>query len=119
VAEDVEKKLGKPLDPFDLICHVAFDQPPLSRKERAENVKKRNYVAKYQGAALQVLEALLEKCADTGIAQIEDIKILQLDSFRLLGAPLELAAAFGGRAGYQRALRELEDPVYAESADVA
>jgi len=119
VAEDVEKKLGKPLDPFDLICHVAFDQPTLSRRERADNLKKRNYFAKHQGAALQVLEALLEKCADTGIAQIEDSKILQLGPFRLLGAPLELAAAFGGRAGYQRASRELEDPAYAGSADVA
>jgi type I restriction enzyme R subunit len=112
--EEVEGKLGKALDPFDLICHVAFDQPPLSRKERAENVRKRNYFAKYQGAARQVLEALLEKYADTGIEPIEDIKILQLDPFSKLGAPLELVNAFGGKAGYEQAVSELEGQLYAQ-----
>ena len=111
--EEVEVKLGKPLDPFDLVCHVAFDQPPLSRKERAENVKKRNYFAKYQGAARQVLEALLDKYADTGIANIEDIKILQLDPFSKLGSPIEIVKAFGGKAGYTQALAELEKNLYA------
>ncbi|MGH6646259.1 EcoAI/FtnUII family type I restriction enzme subunit R [Aquabacterium sp.] len=111
--EEVEAKLGKPLDPFDLVCHVAFDQPPLSRKERAENVKKRNYFAKYQGAARQVLEALLDKYADTGIANIEDIKILQLDPFSKLGSPIEIVKAFGGKAGYTQALAELEKNLYA------
>lgn len=111
--EEVETKLGKPLDPFDLVCHVAFDQPPLSRKERAENVKKRNYFAKYQGAARHVLEALLDKYADTGIENIEDIKILQLDPFSKMGSPLELVQAFGGKAGYTRAVTELEHHLYA------
>jgi len=113
LAEEVGKKLGKILDPFDLICHVAFDQPPLSRKERADQVKKRNYFTKYQGAARQVLEALLDKYADTGIEHIEDIKILQLDPFSQIGAPIELVKAFGGKAGYNKALHELEDELYA------
>ena len=111
--EEVEAKLGKPLDPFDLVCHVAFDQPPLSRKERAEKVKKRNYFAKYQGAARQVLEALLDKYADTGLTNIEDIKILQLDPFSRIGAPIELVKAFGGKAGYTQAVVELEKSLYA------
>lgn len=110
--EEVEAKLGKPLDAFDLICHVAFDQPPLSRRERADNVKKRNYFAKYQGAARQVLEALLDKYADTGIEPIEDLKILQLPPFDKIGAPLELVKAFGGKAGYTQALAELEAQLY-------
>ena len=108
LADEVEAKQGgKPLDAFDLICHVAFDQPALSRKDRAENVKKRNYFAKYQGAARQVLEALLEKYADTGLGPIEDIKILQLDPSIRIGAPIELVRAFGGKAGYARAVTEL------------
>jgi type I restriction enzyme, R subunit len=112
LADEVQKKLGKQLDPFDLICHVAFDQPPLSRRERAEQVRKRNYFAKYQGAARQVLEGLLDKYADTGIEPIEDIKILQLDPFRGIGAPMELVKAFGGRNGYDKAVHELEDQLY-------
>ena len=119
LADEVGTKLGKQLDPFDLICHVAFDQPPLSRRDRADNVRKRNYFAKYQGTARQVLEGLLDKYADTGIEHIEDIKILQLDPFRRLGAPVELVAAFGGKAAYQRALTDLEGQLYDGSADVA
>ena len=88
-------------------------KPPLSRKERAENVKKRNYFAKYQGAARQVLEALLDKYADTGLTNIEDIKILQLDPFSKIGAPMELVKAFGGKAGYTQAVVELEKSLYA------
>jgi type I restriction enzyme R subunit len=109
----IADEIGKNLDPFDLICHVAFDQPALSRKERAEQVKKRNYFAKYSGAARQVLEALLDKYADTGIEHIEDIKILQLDPFSQIGAPIELVKAFGGKAGYNKAIHELEDELYA------
>ncbi|KTF33296.1 EcoAI/FtnUII family type I restriction enzme subunit R [Xanthomonas vesicatoria] len=118
LAGEVEKKLGQSLDPFDLICHVAFDQPPLSRRERAEGVRKRNYFARYQGKARQVLEGLLDKYADTGVEHIEDIRILQLDPFRTLGAPVELVAAFGGKTNYQRAILELESQLYS-SADVA
>lgn len=117
LAGDVEKKLGQSLDPFDLICHVAFDQPPLSRKERADNVRKRNYFAKYHGTSRQVLEGLLDKYADTGVEHIEDIKVLQLDPFRRLGAPMELVASLGGRNGYLQAVRELEAQLYAASND--
>jgi len=113
LAEEVEAKQGKPLDAFDLICHVAFDQPPLSRRERADNVRKRNYFARYQGAARLVLEALLQKYADTGLEPIEDIKILQLDPFSRIGAPVELVQAFGGKAGYAKAVAELETQLYA------
>ena len=113
LAEEVEAKQGKPLDPFDLICHVAFDQPALTRQERADQVKKRNYFSKYSGAARQVLEALLDKYADTGIEHIEDIKILQLDPFSQLGAPIELVKAFGGKPGYQKAIQALEQELYA------
>ncbi|WP_236202295.1 EcoAI/FtnUII family type I restriction enzme subunit R [Pseudomonas pseudonitroreducens] len=112
LAEEVQAKRGQSLDPFDLICHVAFDQPPLTRQERAEQVKKRNYFAKYSGAARQVLEALLDKYADTGVEHIEDIKILQLAPFSQIGAPLELVQAFGGKSGYQKAIHELESELY-------
>lgn len=119
LAEEVEKKRGATLDPFDLICHIVFDQPPLTRKERAEQVKKRNYFTKYQGAARQVLEALLEKYADTGIEHIEDIKILRLDPFRSLGSPVELLTAFGGKPGYQQAIQQLEQALYNASNGAA
>ena len=112
LADEVQAKTGKPLDAFDLICHVAFDQPPLSRRERAENVKKRNYFAKYQGAARQVLEALLEKYADTGIEPIEDMKVLTLPPFDRIGAPIELIKAFGGKRGYAAAIQGLEQALY-------
>lgn len=110
--EEVETKLGKPMDPFDLVCHVAFDQPPLSRKERAESVKKRNYFAKYQGAARQVLEALLDKYADAGPTVLENLKVLQLSPFSQLGTATELVVAFGGKKRYQEEVRSLEDAIY-------
>ncbi|MDO8769876.1 MAG: type I restriction-modification enzyme R subunit C-terminal domain-containing protein, partial [Burkholderiaceae bacterium] len=109
LAEDV----GKSFDAFDLICHVAFDQPPLTRRERADNVKKRNYFAKYGEQARQVLETLLEKYADTGIENIEDIKILTLDPFKNMGTASELVSAFGGKPAYMAALYELETNLYA------
>lgn len=110
--DNVCKKLGYEMDAFDLITHIVYDQPPLSRKERADNVKKRDYFSHYQGAAKQVLEALLEKYADTGIEPIEDVKILTLDPFSEIGAPMELINAFGGKPGYQQALKALENALY-------
>lgn len=107
------EEVGKDFDPFDLVCHVAFDQPPLTRKERAEQVKKRNYFAKYGAQARQVLEALLDKYADTGVENIEDIKILTLDPFKSMGSELELIKAFGGKPAYLQALKELEQQLYA------
>lgn len=112
LGEEVQAKRGQPLDPFDLICHIAFDQPPLTRRERADQVKKRNYFARYSGAARQVLEALLEKYADTGVEHIEDIKILQLAPFSQIGAPIELVKAFGGRPSFTAAVRDLEQAIY-------
>ena len=110
--DDVRKKLGMEMDAFDLIAHIVFDQPPLSRRERAENVRKRNYFTKYQGAAREVLEALLDKYADTGISTIEDTKVLQLAPFTDMGTVVELVKAFGGKTDYQQAVKELEKHLY-------
>lgn len=112
LAEEVGKKLGKDCDPFDLICHVAFDQPPLSRRERAEQVKKRDVFAKYGPQARRVLEALLDKYADTGIVSIESMSVLQLDPISRLGTLKELITAFGGKPAYQQAVHELETMLY-------
>lgn len=111
--EPLAEEVGKELDAFDLICHVAFDQPALTRKERANNVKKRNYFAKYSEQARKVLEILLEKYADTGIENIEDIKILTLDPFKNMGSATELVSIFGGKQAYMAALAELEQNLYA------
>jgi type I restriction enzyme R subunit len=111
--EPLADEVGKDFDAFDLICHVAFDQPPLTRRERADNVKKRNYFEQYGAQARKVLETLLEKYADTGIANIEDIKILTLDPFKHMGTASELVSAFGGKAGYLSALDELKTRLYA------
>lgn len=111
--EALAQDVGKDFDVFDLICHVAFDQPPLTRRERADQVKKRNYFTKYGEQARQVLEILLEKYADTGIENIEDIKILTLDPFKNMGTASELVSAFGGKPAYMAALYELEHNLYA------
>ena len=112
LSEEVGKEIGKDCDAFDLICHVAFEQPPLSRRERAEQVKKRNYFTKYGAEARRVLEALLDKYADTGIENIESMNVLQLDPLSGMGTPLEIVQTFGGKAQYQAALRELEVNLY-------
>ena len=111
--EEMEKKYGAIFDPFDLVCHIAFDQPPLSRRERAEQVKKRDVFTKYGDQAREVLTALLDKYADAGIESIEDIKILTLDPFSKLGTAPELISLFGGKAAYTAALNELELQIYA------
>lgn len=112
LAEEVGKKLGAVLDPFDLVCHVAFDQPPLTRRERAEAVRKRDYFTRYGGTARQVLDALLDKYADTGIENIEDLKVLQLDPLSRIGSAVELIKAFGGKQRYLQAIRDLETQLY-------
>ena len=91
--------MGEEPDPFDVICHIAFDRPPLTRRERAEQVRKRDIFNRYEGQARQVLESLVDKYADAGIAPIEDPKVLTLSPFSQLGAPMELINAFGGKAG--------------------
>lgn len=100
------------LDIFDIICHVAYEQKPLTRKERANNVKKRNYFAKYEGKAREVLEALLDKYADQGILNLEDPQMLRLDPFSKIGTPMKIISLFGGRDGYQKAIHELEQQLY-------
>ena len=104
------------VDDFDFICHVAYGKKPLTRRERAENVKKRDFFSKYSGAAREVLEALLEKYADSGIYEIEDIDILKLDPFVRFGKPAKIAQLFGGREGYLQAVRELEQAIYTKEA---
>ena len=113
LAEEVAKKESKAFDPFDLICHIAFDQPALSRKERVEQVKKRDAFTQYGDQARAVLNALLDKYADAGIESIEDIKILTLDPFTQLGTAPELIQAFGGKPAYLNAIHELEQQLYA------
>lgn len=100
------------VDDFDFICHVAFDKKPLTRKERAENVKKRDFFSKYSGVAREILEALLDRYMNTGIYEIEQTEILQLDPFRKYGKPSKIASYFGGREGYRQALKELEAELY-------
>lgn len=104
------------VDDFDFIIHVAYDQKPLTRKERAENVKKRDFLHKYSGVARQVIEALLDKYANDGITEIEKPEVLKLDPFRKLGNPMRIARLFGGKEGYKKAIKELEDEIYKEEA---
>jgi type I restriction enzyme R subunit len=111
--EPLAEEVGKDFDAFDLICHVAFDQPPLTRRERVEKVKKRNYFVKYGAQARKVLEKLLEKYADTGIQHIEDIKVLTVSPFSDLGTAVQLVSAFGGKSDYLKAVQELKYELYA------
>ncbi len=104
------------VDDFDFICHVAYDKKPLTRKERANNVKKRDFLSKYSGVAREVLEALLEKYMNTGVYEIERAEILKLDPFRQYGSPVRIAKYFGGKQGYIQAVRELEKEIYLNEA---
>ena len=109
----VREELGKTeLDDFDLICHLAYDKPPLTKAERANNVKKRHYLYKYSGMAQQVLEALLDKYSNEGIKEIEETKVLQLKEFSKFGSPMKIVKAFGGKEAYQKAVKELENEIY-------
>jgi type I restriction enzyme R subunit len=108
----LEKEIGKKMDPFDIICHIAWDMPPLSRRERAENVKKQNYFAKYSEKAQKVLDALLDKYADEGIQHIEETQILTINPFTEIGTPMEIINNFGGIEKYKNAVLELEHALY-------
>ena len=111
--EALAEEVGKDFGAFDLICHVAFDQPPLTRRERAENVRKRNYFTKYGEQARAVLDALLDKYADEGIENIEDLKVLRINPFDQFGTPIEIVnQVFGGRKKFEGAIRELEAELY-------
>ena len=111
--EQVKEQQGMAdVDDFDFICHVAFDKKPLTRRERANNVKKRDFLSKYSGAAREVLEALLDKYMNTGIYEIEKTEVLKLDPFVKMGRPAKIASYFGGKAGYLKAVKELENEIY-------
>ena len=110
--EDLAAEVGKNYDLFDLICHVAFDKPPLTRKERAEKVRKRDYFTKYGEQARAVLNALLEKYADSGIEPIEDIGVLKVQPLKQFGTPIEIVKMFGGKENFEEAVQELEKELY-------
>jgi type I restriction enzyme R subunit len=112
----VANELGKNLDPFDLICHVAFDKKPLTRRERAENVKKRDVFTKYGPQARAVLDALLEKYRDEGVLNLDDANVLKVTPFTAMGSVVQLIKAFGGKEGFERAVHEMQDAIYQESA---
>ncbi|MGI9859329.1 EcoAI/FtnUII family type I restriction enzme subunit R [Vibrio vulnificus] len=111
--EALEQEVGKDMDPFDMICHVVYDQPPLTRKERADNVKKRNYFTKYGDVAQEVLSNLLEKYADAGVSEIESITVLKVAPFNEIGRPTEIIKkGFGDKEAYLKAVNELELEIY-------
>ena len=112
IFEELKDEIKNDLDIFDLICHIAWDAPALTRKERAENVRKRNYWTKYGDKARAVLDALLDKYAQTGIEEIEDMKVLTVDPIKEIGTPAEIVNLFGGKPQYLQAIRELENEIY-------
>ncbi|MBF0220347.1 MAG: DEAD/DEAH box helicase family protein [Gammaproteobacteria bacterium] len=112
VLENLKEAIGKEMDLFDLICHTAFDQSPLTRAERANRVKKRDAFSQYGEQARQVIDALLDKYADEGIENIEDIKILKINPFNQIGTPTEIIRLFGGKQNYLNAITTLEQQIY-------
>ncbi|WP_319784185.1 EcoAI/FtnUII family type I restriction enzme subunit R [Oceanisphaera sp. IT1-181] len=111
--EVLQEEIGKDLDPFDLICHVVYDQPPLTRKERANQVKKRNYFTKYSETAQTVLNTLLDKYADEGLQELEGMDVLKVQPFNQIGNLMEIVnGGFGGKEQYQQAISELEAEIY-------
>ena len=116
ILENLREEIKKDLDIFDLICHVAWDKPALTRRERANNVRKRDYFSRYGEQAQQVLQALLEKYADDGIENIENLDVLRLDPINTLGRPIEIFNLFGGKSQYLAALKDLEIEIYGQAA---
>lgn len=110
--EPLAAEVGRDLDPFDLICHVAFDQPPLTRRERVENVRMKDVFTKYGQQARAVLEALLQKYQDEGVTSLDDPQILKISPFDTMGTPIELLKTFGGLPGYEKAVHELQSSLY-------
>lgn len=113
--DELKKEVGKELDPFDMILHIAFDKPALTRRERANNVVKRNYFQKYGEEARKVLQALLEKYSDEGIKALEDMEVLKVQPINQFGSPIEIISFFGGREQYVEAVQEMEQLIYMES----
>ena len=109
---EIVEELGKDLDPFDLICHVAFDARPLTRRERAENVRKRDVFTRYGDRARAVLGALLDKYTDEGLRNLDDTAVLRISPLDRMGTPLELVRAFGGKPGFERAVHDLQTALY-------
>ena len=116
LVEALRDAVNREVDLFDLICHVAFDQPPLTRRERADNVKKRDYFSKYGEQARKVLETLLDKYADEGVANIESLDVLRVKPLTDYGSPLEIIKQFGSKAKYLEAVRDLEQELYKTGA---
>lgn len=114
--EELAEQVGRDYDAFDLVCHVAFDRPPLTRRERAEKVKKRNVFAKYGGQTRAVLDALLDKFADGGVKSVESLDILKVDPLTAFGTPIEIVKLFGGKEKYLAAIHVLETELYLEAA---
>jgi len=113
---NLAQEVGDDFGDFDLICHIAFDQPPLTRRERANNVKKRNYFTQYGEQARAVLEALLDKYADDGVTSIENNNVLKLDPFKRMGTPVEIInGVFGGKAKYEEAVQALENELFKQA----
>nr|WP_296430344.1 DEAD/DEAH box helicase family protein [Roseovarius sp. BRH_c41] len=112
----IAAELGRDLDPFDLICHIAFDAKPLTRQERADNVKKRDVFTKFGPQARAVLEALLAKYADEGVLNLDDLGVLKISPFSGMGSVVELIRAFGGKPEFEQAVRDLQSAIYEESA---
>lgn len=111
--KQLKKEQGmEEVDDFDFICHIAFNQKPLTRKERAENVKKQDFFSRYNGVAKEVLEALLDKYMNKGITEITTTEVLRLDPFMKLGKPSKIASYFGGKDGYKHAVEELQNAIY-------
>ena len=116
LVEALRNAVNREVDLFDLICHIAFGRPPMTRKERANNVKKRDYFTKYGAQARKVLETLLDKYADEGVTNIESMDILKVKPLTDYGSPLEIIRQFGSKAKYLEALRELEQELYKTGA---
>jgi type I restriction enzyme R subunit len=114
--DELAEQIGRDYDAFDIVCHVAFDQPPLTRKERADKVRKRDVFGKYGDKARAVLDALLEKYADSGIRSVESLEILKVEPLTGFGTPLEIISIFGGKPAYLVAIHELETALYPKAA---
>jgi type I restriction enzyme R subunit len=114
--DELAEQVGNDYDAFDLVCHVAFDQPPLTRRERADQVRKRNVFGQFGGQARAVLDALLDKYADSGLRSVESMDILKVDPLTSFGTPMEILKLFGGKPQYQAAVQQLEAALYAQAA---
>ncbi len=114
--EPIAEELGKDLDPFDLICHIAFDRKPLTRRERAENVMKRDVFTRYGAQARAVLNALLAKYKDEGVLNLDDTNVLRIAPFSTMGSVVQLINSFGGKEGFELAVRDMQSAIYEEVA---